>query len=169
MKKTAAYWINKLGLEKHPEGGYFKEIYRSDEQHHQSALPERYGGHRNFGTAIYFLLDRDDFSAFHRLNSDETWHLYEGGPLRIHAIDPDGNYQQTKLGLDLEKGEQPFAIMPRGCWFAAELIDKSTYALVGCTVAPGFHFDDFELAERQELIRKFPKHSELISNMTRSL
>ncbi|MCF8234369.1 MAG: cupin domain-containing protein [Bacteroidales bacterium] len=167
MKKTAAYWIDGLGLEKHPEGGYFKEIYRSDEEHHQSVLPERYGGNRNFGTAIYFLLDRDDFSAFHRLNSDEAWHLYDGGPLLIHMIDPEGNHSTSKLGLDLEKNESPFAIMPRGCWFAAELIDKSNYALLGCTVAPGFHFDDFVLAESKELIRQFPQHKELISRLTR--
>ena len=103
--KDAGYWIKSLELIEHPEGGYFRETYRSPEAICKDSLPARYEGDRSFSTSIYFLLIGEQFSAFHQLKSDELWHFYVGSPLTIHIIDEDGNYSTTKLGRDLEKGE----------------------------------------------------------------
>ncbi|MDZ7740440.1 MAG: cupin domain-containing protein [Bacteroidota bacterium] len=165
MKYNAQHWIDKLQLQKHPEGGYFKEVYRSDENIDKLALHERYGGDRNFSTAIYFLIDADDFSAFHKLNSDEIWHFYEGKPLIIHMISRDGKLTQQTLGHDWENGERPMVVIPKHTWFAAEMIDKKTYCLFGCTVAPGFDFKDFILADKSKLTQQFPQHEELINRL----
>lgn len=164
-ERNASYWINKLQLKKHPEGGYFKEIYRSDEIIPESALPYRYSNSRNHSTSIYFLLNDDEFSAFHRLASDELWHFYDGSPLMIHIIHPDGKPEEKKLGLNIENGENPLAVIPRNTWFAAEVIDKNAYTLIGCTVSPAFDFDDFELAEKAKLLKDYPQHATLIERL----
>lgn len=164
--KTAQYWIEILELVKHPEGGYYKEVYRSDENIYKNALPSRYSGDRNVATSIYFLINGDEFSSFHRIQSDETWHFYQGTTLELLVIDDHGKLMVFKLGVDLEAGEQLQHTIPRNHWFAARVIDKGSYTLVGCTVAPGFHFDDFELAERSKLIGQFPKHKKLIEELT---
>jgi predicted cupin superfamily sugar epimerase len=165
--KKAEYYINKLGLEKHPEGGWFKEVYRSSEEVAKEHLPERFSGSRHHSTSIYFLLTSDTFSAFHRIKSDELWHFYDGSSVTIYMIDKAGNFSEISLGKDIENGELLQYAVPHGVWFGAKVNKPDTFTLVGCTVAPGFHFDDFELAERIYLLEKFPKHRERIEKLTR--
>ncbi|MFH1027655.1 MAG: cupin domain-containing protein [Pseudomonadota bacterium] len=164
---STSYWIEQLGLARHPEGGWFRESYRSAELIPASALPDRFDEQRCFSTAIYFLLEEGDISALHRLKSDEIWHFYDGASLAVHVIEPDGKHYTLLLGHDLDGGEQLQAIVPAGCWFGAELAGSGEHALVGCSVAPGFDFNDFEMASGEELIALFPQHEGLISRMTR--
>lgn len=167
MAKNAAYWIEKLGLQPHPEGGYYRQTYRASLELAQQALPPQFTGPRAASTAIYFLLQGDDFSAFHRLRSDELWHFYLGRSMVVHVIEDDGQYSRIHLGSDPEAGQALQAVVRAGCWFASQVLGGDSFALVGCTVAPGFEFDDFELAKRQELVRRFPQHRELIERLTR--
>ena len=164
---TPEYWIRQLGLEAHPEGGHFRETYRADEMIPKESLPARFSGPRSFSTAIHFLLRGDDFSAFHRIKSDELWHFYVGQPLAIHMIDSSGRYRITILGNNPERDELLQASVPVGCWFAAETVRRTGYTLAGCTVAPGFDFSDFELGKRSELLRLHPDHKKLIERLTR--
>jgi len=165
---SAEYWINKLKLRPHPEGGYFKETYRSSEAILKPALPARFSGDRVFSTCIYFLLDRKAYSAFHVIQQDEIWHFYEGSSLTIHIIDPGGEYAAVKLGRRIDHGESFQAVVPAGCWFAAAVDDPEAYTLVGCTVAPGFDFADFEIAERKKLVELYPAHRDIIEKYTQS-
>ena len=164
---TAEKWIRELGLQRHPEGGYFAETYRSAETIAAEALPDRFDGRRALSTAIYFLLTEDDFSAFHRLKSDELWHFYAGDPLAVHVIEPDGVYRKILLGNRFGVEEVPQSIVSAGAWFATELVSPGGYALTGCTVAPGFDFSDFDLADRDELVSLFPSHANVIQRLTR--
>ena len=163
----AQYWIDKLELSPHVEGGYFKETYRSGENIDKQALPERFSDDRSFCTAIYFLLHNNDFSAIHRIKQDELWHFYIGDPLIVHIIDRQGNFSQIKLGMNLDDGEVLQAMVPYGVWFGANLQGPDTFALVGCTVAPGFDFSDFEIAERDVLVDLYPEHRQIIEQLTR--
>jgi predicted cupin superfamily sugar epimerase len=167
MNKTAQDWITKLGLKKHPEGGYYKETYRSEETISSSALPLRYNGERNFGTAIYFLLTGSEFSAFHRLKTDEIWHFYTGCSLTVHIITKHGDYIQQKLGANWEENEDFQVILKAGDWFGAEVNNSSSYTLIGCTLAPGFDFQDFELAPQENLLNLYPQYSSIITKLTR--
>jgi len=148
---------------RHPEGGYFRETYRSTEKIEKNALPRRFTGSRSFATAIYYLLEGKDFSGFHRIKSDELWHHYDGCSIVIHVLSPKGGYKRLTVGKS-----SPQCIVKAGDWFAAELSDKKSFALTGCTVSPGFDFEDFELGGRNDLIRKFPRHTKLIEKLTRS-
>jgi predicted cupin superfamily sugar epimerase len=165
LAKDAQYWIHHLGLSPHPEGGYYRVTYKSDLTIVRSALPSSYQGDRSASTAIYFLLDEGNFSAFHRIASDEVWHFYTGSSLLVYVIDPEGNYFELHLGSD--EGEVFQAVVKAGSWFASRVRDAAGFALVGCTVAPGFDFADFELGVRSELIRTFPAHRKLIEELTR--
>lgn len=165
--RTSAYWINKLQLEKHPEGGYYRRTYQSDISAAKEHLPEGYNGRRFLGTAIYFLLEKEDFSAFHRLRQDEMWHFYEGSPVLVHTIDSLGNYKLITLGRDPEKNEVLQYVVPGGIYFASEIVNKNEFSLVGCTVTPGFDFEDFEMPPAKSLIEIFPKHETIISKLTR--
>ncbi|OJJ17462.1 hypothetical protein BKI52_26690 [marine bacterium AO1-C] len=167
MPQTAQYFIEKLDLNAHPEGGYYKETYRADGTIPQVTLPGGYTGDRNYATSIYFLLDSDTFSAFHRIRSDELWHFHAGTALNLYIIDIQGKLTTIKVGSNLDNREQLQAIIPANSWFAAQVIEANSFTLVGCTVAPGFDFDDFELANRDELKTMFPQHNELITNLTR--
>jgi len=160
-------WIENLQLEPHPEGGYFHQTYRSRVTILREALPAGFAGARAASTAIYFLLEKKNFSAFHRLKSDEMWHFYAGDPLIVHVIEPEGRYSSVLLGRDLDAGQVLQAVVPAGCWFASHVADWNSLALVGCTVAPGFDFEDFEIGKREELIAKYPQHRELIARLTR--
>ena len=144
---TAADWIRRLHLTPHPEGGFYREVYRSSETLSSAKLPRRYSGARAFSTGIYFLLRRRDVSRFHRLASDELWHFYAGNPLTLHVIAPNGRYQALRLGIAGRGRPQPQHVVPRHHWFGATVDGPCGYALVGCTVAPGFDFADFEMAE----------------------
>jgi predicted cupin superfamily sugar epimerase len=167
MKKAALYWIEKLQLAKHIEGGYYREIYRSRITVDKNNLPGSFHGTRNICTAIYFLLEKKQFSAFHRISSDEIWHFYQGDALIIYEIAPDGKLIEHKLGSNAEKGEVFQAVVKAGNWFASCVYNGEGYALVGCTVSPGFDFEDFELAEKKILIEQFPQHESLIQQLTR--
>lgn len=155
MKHSKDYYVKELGLLPHPEGGYYKEMYRSQES--IAALPVRYAGSRNFGTSIYFLLGSKDRSKFHRLQSDEIWYFLDGAPVDIHMIFPDGHWETHRVGLDLAKNEHPQVLIPQGTWFAAKIVTGGEFVLVGCAVFPGFDFTDFELAD-ETLVQAFPQH-----------
>ena len=166
-KRDAAFWIEKLRLEPHPEGGYFRQTYRSGVVIAREALPAGFSGARAASTAIYFLLEGKNFSAFHRLQSDELWHFYAGEQLVVHVIEPDGNYFRILLGRDLDGGQVLQGVVRAGCWFASHVADWNSFSVVGCTVAPGFDFEDFEMGKREELDERYPQHRELIERLTR--
>ena len=166
-KKSADYWIDHLNLEEHPEGGSYKRVYTSELQLKQSSLPKRFNGDRPVCTTIYYLLQQNEFSAFHRIQSDELWHFYDGGGLKIYEITTGGSLTEHLLGLEIEKGESPFYAVKAGHWFAAELFPDSFYCLAGCTVSPGFDFSEFELADRDKLTSVYPQHTKLIARLTR--
>ena len=152
---TQQFWVEKLHLLPHPEGGFFRETYRSSDELTPSASLARFGGARACSTAIYYLLGRGDYSAFHRIKSDEMWHFYDGGPLEIHLLNGSGHNVLT-LGRHIEKGQVLQAVVPAGVWFAARPRLESEYSLVGCTVSPGFDFRDFEMASRRQLEEEYP-------------
>jgi predicted cupin superfamily sugar epimerase len=159
--------IQRYGLEPHPEGGWYKQTYKSNEQIAVDALPERFKGDRAFSTAIYFLLDRGNFSAFHRIKSDECWHFYAGDPLLIYVIGQTGELKVISLGSDHEKGQSFQYVVPANCWFASRPAPESEYCFVGCTVSPGFEFEDFELADVTGLSVVYPKHKSTIIELCR--
>ncbi len=156
MTETAASLIRRLQLIPHPEGGYYRETYRSDVTVH---LPEIFSGPRSAATGIYYLLEKRDFSAFHRIKSDEMWHFYAGDPIRVHVLNQDA-YECIELGTGLYQ-----AVVPAGAWFAAE--STGAFSLVGCTVAPGFDFADFEMADKGQLLQRYKEHADLIERLTR--
>lgn len=166
MTEKAKYYKDKLMLQKHPEGGYFKEVYRAGEIIEADMLPTRYGGDRVFSTSIYFLLDENQVSKLHKLKSDEVWHFYDGSAVKIYVIQPDGKLEVRLLGSKLENGETLQTVIEKNSWFGAELIDKNQCGLIGCTVAPGFDFNDFEIGDKENLLRLFPQHSKLINKLT---
>lgn len=160
--KNAQYYIQKLNLAAHPEGGYFKEVYRSDELIKANALPKRYSGNRNFATAIYFLLEGKQFSAFHKIESDETWHFYAGSSITLMMINEAGNYSEVIIGNNLDHNEHLQFTIERNTWFAAKVNKEDSFSLLGCTVAPGFDFNDFVLAEKTAMLKIFPQHEAVI-------
>ena len=156
--------IEKLGLLPHPEGGYYKEMYRSEGSIPAAALPH-HSAPRNYATSIYFLLDSENFSSLHRIKQDELWYFHAGSGLTVHVINPNGEYHTFRLGTG--ENEHFQAWVPGGCWFGATVDRPNSFALVSCAVAPGFDFDDFELGKRQELSQLFPQHREFIERMCR--
>lgn len=156
--------IEKLGLEPHPERGYYRETYRSSAE----VQSYRHGGSRAVSTAIYFLVTATKPATFlHRLLSDEMFHLYDGGPLEILRLFEDGRSDVAVLGMNLDAGERPQIIIPAGTWFGTELRSGASHCLVGCTVAPGFDFADFELARGPELEARYPDAADRIRRMSR--
>ncbi len=166
LKNKTNYWIEKLQLEPHPEGGYFRQTYRSEVAISREALPSSFTGPRAVSTAIYFLLAGENFSAFHRLRSDEMWHFYVGAPVTVHVIEPGGKYSAIVLGNDPEAGQVLQAVARAECWFASHVADWKSFAVVGCTVSPGFDFEDFEMGKRMELVREYPQHRGIIERLT---
>ncbi len=158
--------IKELDLKPHPEGGFFKETYRSKGIINKDSLHEAYNSERNYSTCIYFLLTSDTFSAFHKIKQDEIWHFYDGSPIHLHIISETGEYSKHVIGRDFSKGEVPQLVVPGNCWFAAKVINENDYSLVGCTVAPGFDFSDFVLPTKAELITQFPQYTSIISELT---
>lgn len=156
MTISAKELIKSFGLKKHPEGGYFAESYRASGAIARTALPSRYKGKRNFSTCIYFLLPSGAVSRMHRVASDEIWHFYLGGALELVQLSPEGVLDRVILGQNVAAGERVQHVVPAGCWFGARPSKRSAYSFVGCTVAPGFDFADFELADRRDLFRKYP-------------
>jgi len=163
--RNPQYWIKHLNLISHPEGGYYKEVYRSDEGITTDSLPGRFPNDRVFSTSIYFLLEKGDFSAFHRIKSDEVWHFYDGDPVSIYVIDNNGKLIIHKLGLSPDIGIVPQVTIPANLWFASE--STGAFSLVGCTVSPGFDFNDFEMGDKDNLIILYPEHRGVIRRYTR--
>lgn len=166
MNAKAKYYIEKLQLTSHPEGGYFRETYRSNELLQQNYLPSRYSSSRAFSTSIYFLLEGSQISKLHKLKSDEQWHFYDGSTIILYTINKFGTLNKLLIGNKIENKESFQVNIPGDTWFAAEVMDKTSFALVGCTVAPGFDFDDFEFGKREYLIRDFPEHKDIIIRFT---
>jgi predicted cupin superfamily sugar epimerase len=163
----AKEWVKQLELHPHPEGGFYKETYRSSISIAADALPGEFGGARNVATAIYFLIEKNNFSAFHKIKSDETWHFYDGDALEVIEINSAGHLVKTKIGRNPLNGEVLQYTVPAGHWFASWVLSGGEYSLVGCTVYPGFDFKDFEMAERAVLIGEFPEHKDVIAQLTR--
>ena len=163
--KPAEYWIDQLQLLAHPEGGFYRETYRASEVIPTSGLPQRFRDVRNFSTAIYFLLRSADRSIFHRIKSDELWHFYAGSSLSIYVF-YKGELVVYTLGSALEKNQSLQIVIPANCWFGAKVNEGNSYVLAGCTVAPGFDFNDFELADRSALLKEFPQHQKIIEMLT---
>tara|TARA_B100001287_G_scaffold82164_1_gene68449 strand:+ start:2368 stop:2877 length:510 start_codon:yes stop_codon:yes gene_type:complete len=160
--------IDKLELKRHPEGGHFRENYRSKDFILPNSLWNGVTEPRNYCTGIYFLLNENEFSAFHKIKQDEMWHHYIGTTLLLHIISPAGNYQKIKIGKDLAKDEQLQYVVPANHWFASEVLERKGFVLCGCTVSPGFDFKDFEMPTRESLIKIFPQHRKIITNLTYS-
>lgn len=167
MPDTAQDWIDHLDLAPHPEGGYFRETYRTSESIPEQTLPDRFDGSRDLATLIYFLLPADAFSTLHRIQQDEVWHFYAGAPITLHQIAPDGTYTTQTLGRAVTEGQQLHTVVPATVWFGATVEADEGYGLVGCTTAPAFEFDDFELAERAALTEAHPQHRGVIERLTR--
>lgn len=158
-------WIEHLQLLPHPEGGYYKETYRSEGFLKVDASP--HGHLRNYCTGIYFLLADDNFSAFHRIASDEMWHYYAGHTLELFELDENGILIRTLIGNDISAGAVPQYVVAAGRWFASRVLGQQGFVLTGCTVSPGFDFNDFEMADRDNLIKEYPQHTAVITALTR--
>ena len=167
MNAKADYYIDTLKLTAHIEGGAFRETYRSGMTVPAKHLSAQFHGDRQASTAIYFLLKHGQFSAFHQIASDELWHFYDGDTLCIYEITTSGEFRKHLLGKDLEKGESFQCLIEAGSWFGSRCEVPGGFALVGCTVAPGFDFEDFTLADREALLKEYPQHTVLITEMTR--
>ncbi len=163
---TVEQLVNQFQLEPHPEGGFFRETYRASEKIPHGSLPKRFKGDRSYSTAVYFLISKDKFSSLHRIQSDEAWHFYLGGPMTIVHISPEGKVEKIVLGQDVLNGQRIQYVVPAGYWFGAYLNPGSEYSLVGCTVAPGFDFADFELYTRADLLKRFPQAKDVITQLT---
>ena len=158
--------IRKLNLQPHPrEDGFFAETHRSRDRITWEALPAFYGGTRCLSTAIYFLLKSGGFSEMHRLRSEEVFHFYMGAPAEMLLLLPDGSGKVLRLGNDLDAGELPQIVVPRFAWQG--LVTLGDYTLMGCTVAPGFEYSDFEPGNREDLERQFPEFADAIARRTR--
>lgn len=158
MKNRIEHLIQTLNLQSHPEGGYYSEVYRSQDS------VETPGGTRSLMTSIYFLLTSDDVSRFHVIKSDELWFHHEGSDLTVHTLDEQG-HQELKLGKD-SPDSKPQQLVKAGTIFGSTVDSKDSYALVSCVVAPGFDFADFKLFEARELLSQFPNCDEIISRLT---
>lgn len=165
---TVDYLMAHLGLEPLPEeGGYFAETYRSSLHIPGECLPLRYTDSRPCATAIYYLLTPDTFSALHRLPGDEIYHFYLGDPVDLLLLHPDETGEVNSLGQDLEAGMQLQTVAPGGAWQGSRLRDGGHFALLGTTMAPGFAFEDFQLARREALLQTYPAFADWIVRLTR--
>lgn len=158
--------IDRLGLLPHPEGGFYRETYRAELRLSDAALAPHFAGARNASTAIYFLLAQGDRSRFHRIRSDEVWHFYLGDPLHVIELTDAGETFVTTLGTDIAAGQKPQHVVAAGRWFGACPATGSRFSLVGCTVAPGFDFVDFEMASRDALLSAYPRAKEWVERLT---
>jgi len=159
--------IQLLGLQPHPEeGGYFVETYKCQEVIPRTALPHRYVSKRSYCTAIFYLLTPDTFSALHRLESDEIFHFHLGDPVTMLQLHPDGSTKVVTLGQDIRSGQQLQVVVPRRTWQGSLLNEGGDFALLGCTVAPGFEYSDYEAGSRGDLLKEYPEQEDLIARLT---
>ncbi|BBF43715.1 hypothetical protein of cupin superfamily [Lachnospiraceae bacterium KM106-2] len=163
--KTAEYFVKQLQMIPHPEGGFYKECYQSEEKITSNELQVDYEEKRKLWTSIYFLLRNGEVSHFHRLKSDEMWYYHAGSSLTIYMISPEGVLKTEQLGLQIEKGERPQVLVPKDYIFGSAMNEEG-FALVGCMVSPGFEYRDFELFQRNELLQKYPQYKEVIQKLT---
>lgn len=163
MNQEAQFLIKKLDLVPHEEGGYFRVTYESKQQ---IEIPG-YNGKRRIGNAIYYLMTGDKVNPFHRLKSDELWHFYSGSPFTLYTIDPNGKLSKIPMGQDIRAGQTVQAVMESGTWFGGELDDPNSYCLIGCTVGPGFDLLDFEIGNRDILLKQYPEHKSVIERIAR--
>jgi predicted cupin superfamily sugar epimerase len=154
--------VDALGLAPHPEGGFYRETFRAEQQ----LTLDGYDGPRAASTAIYFLLPAGTFSAFHRVRSDEAWHFYAGDPLELVTFDETRTLTKIVLGPDVMHEQSPQHVVPAATWQAARPVGPR-HSLVGCTVAPGFDFRDFEMPSRSELTKRYPDLATTIAELTR--
>lgn len=161
LPKEAQRLVDTLGLVPHPEGGFYRETFRSPQK-----VEKPPGVTRSASTAIYFLLPAGTFSAWHRVTSDEAWHHYAGDPVDLHLLDARDGHRQVRLGPDVHGGEVPQYVVAAGIYQAA-VPAGARYALCGCTVAPGFDFADFEMPSRSELSAAFPAARSIVAALTR--
>lgn len=166
MDTDARQLIELLDLRPHPEGGYFRETYRSSRTIPPDALPPEYGAARSFSAAIYYMLVPGSASMLHRLKSDEIFHFYLGDAVMMLQLHPDGHAETMTLGQNVVAAERPQVVVPAGVWQGSFLNEGGRFALMGCTVAPGFDFDDFELGARVRLLDRYPDQAELIERLT---
>ncbi|MCU9534395.1 cupin domain-containing protein [Streptococcus sp. CSL10205-OR2] len=159
MTKSVAEWVTSLNMKTHPEGGYFREIEKS---HDKIQID---GKERSLFTSIYFLLEKENPSHFHRLTADEIWYYHEGQPLTVHMITPEGTYEKVLLGKDMSKNEVLQYRVPKGTIFGSTV--EEGFALVSCMVSPGFEFEDFELFSREELLAQYPEYEVIIKQLTK--
>lgn len=164
---TVDTFVKALNLLPHPEGGYYKETYRSEGKITHTCLSRDFEGDRNMATGIYFLIEKGNFSALHKIKSDETWHFYYGDALEVIEINEQGELTITQIGSNILKGETFQYTVKANTWFGSRVRENGLFSLVGCTVYPGFDFNDFELAKREELIKLFPNHQNIITELTR--
>ena len=164
---NASYWIEKLNLVEHTEGGFFAPVFRAPEYIDSHGLPARFKGNRTIVSSIYYLLQRGQFSAFHRLKSFEIWSFLGGDPLVIYILNPFGGLTEKRLGPNFDRGESFLAAIEPGNWFAAEQRGPAEFTLLGCMVAPGFEYEDMEIAGRDRLLAKYPEHREIIERLAR--
>lgn len=164
MRHSAEFWIEHLRLEPHPEGGYFRETHRSPVTVH----PPGFGGPRRLTTTIYFMLKAGQFSQLHRLRAEEVWHFYTGSSLTLHQIHSSGRYVTARVGPHADQGQQFHTVVPSGLWFGATVDDTQpgAFSLVACTCSPGFEFEDFTLANREEMLERFPAHAGVVRMLT---
>ncbi len=164
---TAEQIKQQLGLIAHPEGGFYIQTYKSSDKVAKPCLDPRYAGDRATGTCIYYLLEPGNFSEVHRLQSDEIFHFYLGDPVEQLQLWPDGSSRVVILGTDLGRGHVPQHVVPKNVWQGSRLVAGGNYSLLGCTVAPGFEFEDYESGLRDQLCQQYPSQSKLISALTR--
>lgn len=155
---TADYFIEKLEMEAHPEGGFYKESYKSEMGYSLN------GDSRALWTSIYFLLKTGEISHLHRLKSDEMWYYHAGEALSIYMISPEGELIVEQLGLNVQDGEKPQVLVPKGYIFGSAM-NQNGYSLVGCMVSPGFDFKDFELFNKSDLLIQYPNHKDVINKL----
>jgi uncharacterized protein len=167
---TAREIIDALGLQPHPiEGGFFRETYRATGSIPPADLPAGYRTEstRSFGTAIYYLLTAETFSELHRLPTEEVFHLYLGGPVRMLQLVPHGQGREVLIGADILAGQQPQVVVPPGVWQGSRLEPGVAFALLGATMAPGFDYADYEQGRRDDLMARYPQYTEVIRGLTR--
>lgn len=163
----AKYWIDKLELSPHEEGGHYKQTFESDFKFSENSLKDSHGEQRSASTLIYYLLESGDFSQFHRLKSDEIWLFHKGQPLNIYELDPRLGLKIHKLGPDIELQQNFQILIPANRWFAAEVAGNNGFTLVSCMVSPGFSYQDFEIADKESLSGSFPGFVKVIEKFTR--
>jgi predicted cupin superfamily sugar epimerase len=164
---TAQEIIRQLNLQKHPkEGGYFRETYRSPLSTPREQLPPAYSGPRSFSTAIYYLITPDSFSAMHCLPGEEIFHHYLGDPVEMLLLHADGRSEIVTMGKDLSRGHVPQVVVPASTWQGSRLIEGGSFALLGCTMSPGFDYADYQHGSREELMRRYPSQAQLIGALT---